>query len=705
MANSVFVEGNIQNNMSETSLSLWNSTVDVMNEIANDELNLIRKQEVTRFETLTSVGRASGAVAISADETKGFFVRDSYSDGKGISEVDLKTKAIKNLTTSPVQMGSTLRFIGNGLIYSKIDQFEEFKQYSDIYFYDPETHMETQLSSGLRASDPDASSDFSIKDKAISTGQIVFVKNGFDANQSLVKWDGKKETVIYQGKDFESLSQPTWGRGLARDWIIFIRKAVDHNHELLLIHSDSKTLKKVSVDSSPNHRFRIATPSFNPNGDLLFSASIGGVANIYQLKWKDLEKGNKPQRLTHFESGAYYPLQGKNGQHFAMVYGPHGFDVATYQPKIQNHPVIELKNLKERLNSKKDDSHTKSDLSAEIKKEDYSVFPAFWPKYIRPYAQAVQNGFVLGANSVLSDSLGQHWLGVQGAWDSRAEFPLYQVGYQFSGLYPTIELRNHQDNQYIQRLLASNRDNTWDLVFGYPLGDNFLEFGGTWTHSQFLAQTAASGGLKVSYGYGSSLAFPNSIDHAGATGNWWKFTLGGYFVGDEQYSTFEGWIEKRIPVFWPRHFLRITLSGAKFSNRSLVTAYAVGGTTGFVAENALYQLRGYPSGVILGRDIAVANVEYWLPLFDLFHGVGVIPFFYNRAKLRIFMDAGSGEYINGAIDNFSTWPISVGAHLMQDITLLFKFPITFAMGVDWGVRPELGGQLQFVVGAFGKFPM
>ena len=704
----LFVEGNIHNVVGNPSLSFWNRTVDRLVQIANEELALIRSQEVTSFDRITHIGRASAGLTLSSDQKRAYFIRDSYREGVGISEVDLVSHETKNLTLAPMPMGTTLHVATGGLVYSKIDQHQEFNQFSDIYYLDLNTQKEHQLTAGMRAFDPDVSSDFQAREGSLVSGQVVFVKNTSDGNQSLVVWDGKTERVLYVGKNFEKISRPAWGRGVAKDWIVFGSKPIQQNEDLYLIQVSTKQLKKITFNEKNKKWVQAITPSWSQRGDLIFSSSKSGIYNVYELKWEDVEKKAEPKRLTHFETGAFYPQSLVDGRHLAMIYGPEGFDVGVYQPKLRKQKPVELGTLKERLNLKKENqssSKVAENISIKIEKEDYSPFPSLWPQYVLPFGQVLQDGWLLGARTSANDSLSRHGFGALGAWDTRASFPIYQFDYQYDGFYPSLHLVNKQANQYIQRQLSSNRDNSWDLFFHYPIGDYSVEFGGNWTRSEFQGQSAGSGGLKVSFGYGSSVRFPDSIErNLGETGRWCRLTLGGYFVGDEQYSTVEASYEKRFPVFWPRHFLRVNLSGAKSTNQNIATAYHIGGSTGFIADYATYQVRGYPSGVILGRDIAVANIEYWFPLFDLFHGVGVIPFFYDRAKVRVFVDTGSGEFINGNLDRFATWPVATGVHLMQDIKVLFKYPITLAFGFDWGLQSALGGQRQFVVGAFGKFP-
>jgi hemolysin activation/secretion protein len=285
---------------------------------------------------------------------------------------------------------------------------------------------------------------------------------------------------------------------------------------------------------------------------------------------------------------------------------------------------------------------------------------------------------------------------VSAAWDSRADFPIYSASYRYEGLYPSVRLSRVQDNKYLGLIARSNRVATSALELDFPIGHAYVGFGGTIEQSNFLDEESTSGGLQARFGYDDLSAW-------GDRGRSFAIAFTGYITGRDPFSSIEANLDQRVPL-GGKHYLRLRADGGHSSNALISALYFVGGGEESVTAASRYLLRGYAPGAIFGRDLATASLEYVPPLAEVNRGPASLPAFYERARLKLAIDTGSGEFVADRRDRFRTWPVGVSAHLLQDLRILYRFPFTVGLGFDWGLSDRLGGQKQFVFGVFARLP-
>ena len=708
---------------------LWAQAVERLKKISEDDLALIRRSPISPAKRLSDIGRFTGAPVLSKSESRIYFIRDSYHESTGLSVLDLKTEKIQSLSEWKYGGGTELKMasIGKQLVYSRYQPFEEYKLYSDVFLWIPkrgdlEKGREVRITEGKRAFDPDCSPDFEWNPRleAITHGAVVYIKNLDDGNHAVATFDGVAEKVLYRGTRFDRFAAPAWGHGDHRDWIAFTAKVNGGNERLIAVNNVSLEVRTLTpLLPLKSLRINEVTPSWTEDGSLLYASSQGGIFNIYKLNKFDLFQKNyaKPTRLTHLETGAIFPIEGRSPQEvFAMLYGSSGFDIASIEASPHLERIPHLLSLHEKLHPaanppKNDlvpnedellvDSPNPTDEHPEGIHEKYSPFPSLLPHYWLPFTQKVTDGWTLGVQTSGFDALERHAYSATVAWDSRANFPVYDVAYQYDGLYPTIQMERRQDNQYLGIFGSSNLVDNTTLSFSYPVDLWTVSFGGTYSQSRFEDQKANSGGIEVRFSHTDLEIHPDAIDASGDKGHRADARVAGYFVGGEQFSTLELRWEQRVPSFFDRHFFRFFGNYANSNNQNLSALYYVGGGEGAIADLQNFLLRGYESGAIYGRKIATLNSEYWLPFKDIFHGRGTLPAFYERAKLKLFVDTGTAEFVNNQNRDFGTiWPVGVGIQILQDVDLFYRFPFTLALGFDWGLVDRLGGEKQIVLGLY-----
>jgi outer membrane protein assembly factor BamA len=92
-------------------------------------------------------------------------------------------------------------------------------------------------------------------------------------------------------------------------------------------------------------------------------------------------------------------------------------------------------------------------------------------------------------------------------------------------------------------------------------------------------------------------------------------------------------------------------------------------------------LRGFPSNAFVGRHLALANVEYRVPLAWIERGHGTWPFFVRALHGAVFADIGHTWTEHAQWSHRKT---SWGAELSADVVAGFVLPLTVTVGVGWG---------------------
>jgi hypothetical protein len=724
-----FINVAIERTLGKTYEDIWSKGVGRIRSQSQRDLDEINAQGSTEVEKLTEVGRFSSGPVLSKKSGHLFFVRDSYTDGAGLSEYSLVDRKIKTLSHWRWAGGTRLKLSPqeDEIIYSRMVPFQEFKMFSDIFIWNRKTKTETQLTFGLRAAEPDVSPDFlwDANQNKIIRGKIVYIKNLEDANQALAIYDGQKESILFKGEKFQRLSFPSWGRGVSADRVLFSIKQNGGTERLQVVQVSNLETKSVTPFLDPRSRIHENQVSWEQDGSILFSSSLAGVYNVHEIKASALEgffnKTSKTfplsTRITNLETGAFFPIEAAHPDYlYAMVYGPSGFDLSLVKRGEFNTGNGALPTLREKIRGDRvpetvipdqavtsDWLHSDDDYTVGVA-ESYSIFPTIWPKYWFPTVRRVPAGWIYGVKTSGFDALEKNKYDAFLGGDSRARFPNYQFRYEYDGFFPTLQLEALQENRYLGLLERSNRFTSQSANFLIPAGEQSqFSLGGTFGQSRLLDQESKAGGLETQWFTSNMRSHPNSI-HAegGEVGYRLNFGLTAYFVGDENFNAVHGAWEQRVPSFFEQHFFRILTNYSASNNADLSTNYYLGGGQGSVSQNQSFLVRGYQAGSIYGRKILTVNNEYWFPLKDVFRGWGTYPLFFERTKMRAFVDTGSAEYVGTERRRLTQWPVGVGVHLLNDLNLFYRVPVTVGVGFDWGLSKELGGEKQILFGIYSR---
>lgn len=715
-ANSAHLPFDIENvaldTVKSTYTDLWELTTARLRYRYEKDFMRIAAEPNTPFTTLTSTGRMSRGFAAAGPE-RFYYIRDSERSGAGISVVE--DGVTKDLTYWRWGGGTRVRISPDGkvLLYSRIAPFLEHSFYSDVYAYDLVRGKEFQLTFGARAFDPEPSSDFgwdSERGRA-SRGSIYAGKNLDDGNQAIVSYrvasEGFEEKLLYPGEGFSRLGAPALGYGSRKNWLAFSEKDLVNGEKIRLIRFGPDSRVEESLDATkPSTPSEIAsTPEWDRDGTLLYTGAKGGVFNLVRLRFPAAgRKDASSERITNFRTGALQPTRPYEGSPlYAMVYDLRGWNLARVEPGSFSDVGPGATHLENKITKWPDPAAPTVVASAPRTVAGYSVLPALLPKYWAPDVRKVEDGWSLGVQTSSFDAWENHRYRLFGGRDTRAHFSIWDLNYQFDGFYPTLELAVRRENRYFAIYGESNQIDTNEARVYMPAGwDSNVLLGFTSSTSRFFDETESTGGFQLGWNFDRMRTYDDSIDTDGESGIRGRAELTGYFAGKERFSSLDSRIDVRIPSPFRRHFFRLGANYAGANNDRLSAHYYLSRGEETITARADFLLRGYPQGIVFGRQILTSNFEYVFPVVDVFRGFGTFPAFYESSRIKLFFDVGSAEYIGTDTGDFHRWPNSVGAHFLSDFNFLYRVPVTIAVGFDYGLARDLGGESRFVVGLFSR---
>jgi outer membrane translocation and assembly module TamA len=141
-----------------------------------------------------------------------------------------------------------------------------------------------------------------------------------------------------------------------------------------------------------------------------------------------------------------------------------------------------------------------------------------------------------------------------------------------------------------------------------------------------------------------------------------------------------------LPAFGQHHVFALrAAAGTSAGNPTMERTFHLGGGPNLSAldfgSEAISLLRGFALDTFAGSHVAVANVDYRLPLARPQRGVGTWPIFLQTLHAAVFADAGqawTGVFRAGDLKT------DAGAELSADVVAGYTLPLTTVFGAAWG---------------------
>jgi len=584
---------------------------------------------------------------------------------------------------------------GSKIIYAKLNDYEQFYNFYDLYLFDLKTEKEIRLSEGLRARDPSWSPD-------PDNPQIVAVINQSGTNNlALINLHSSnssiketqptykpitKEDIIYltDFPDGTQLSQPTWSPN--GDRIAF--SAWRHGYQdIYILNLDPENICNSALQPIFYDKFIDLSPCWSPNGQyLFFSSDRTGIYNIFAFSLSD----KKLYKITNVLGGAFQPAISPDGTQLAFIsyhttgYELHLMEVNPTNPNPNHWTEVEIECTEPPITIMAEQRSNKDLNTSSNFKNNYPIHPyhpltSFWPPtYWIPAAQLTENDLGIGFSTELKDVLGIYSLPLNITYGILNNSLNYNFNYYNYSHFPII-------NFYLSgnTVLASQTPTSWweEGKTGINIYFPFKGYTDSATNSRSYRQIFSLGyqyekssttdtndtdtssplnnnqekisSLRLGYSYSDAEKYGFSISPE--LGNSFSLTyehadkaLGGDYTFDK--LIFDG--RKFIPLP-PLHQVLALRLVAGISSPSILESvldeekFKLGGSysSDYLSstDTNTFSLRGYKPAALEGNNLLLTSLEYRFPLANIEHSLklGPISIFLERLSGSLFVDIGN----------------------------------------------------------------
>lgn len=706
------IDGPVESRFGLDYQGILDKTYESLESRSREQVKTIDAAGATKSKRLEQKGNFNHSPVVSPDGKNLVFIARTHNEDGLIMRVeraDAKSSFAAGKAKRLTQGDSASRLSwspdSKSLVFDAIDVFDRFYQYFDLWRYDLDTRKKRQLTKGLRAREPAWSVDGS---------WIVFSQNMPGSTQlAAVDAEGKNYRALYTPPIQTRIARP---EALSANEVVFTEKRDDGSEVLKVLTLDFDSAKMPVAKGEPRRVLESFKPAHFPRrtkDGLVFVSDKSGVANIY---------------LANADLSHAHPIS--NVKTRAMT--PEIDDVTgdlIFSRLTADGPVIEITAKADWSPSANPPqvaplvegdwpTFTPPTVDVQIEREEYNPFPYLVPRYWMPYAFIIPDGLFMQASTATSDPVGRHAYGIATAYDTLTQKPSVFGQYTnrttrvpitiagdniYDWLYGSQVARNTLSGSIFATTFLPGLSNQWRATLGWQsVSTSFLnvELSRGGPQVSFLYSNAAQRGLEISPETGGSfrLAYMQYLPGLGTL----EYEQGeanlSYFVSGRTAS----WLDSFLPE---RHVL------ALFANASIAPRLRnvfLGRTTiGGNFPNGLIQntflMRGYGTGVFLGRNMITSTAEYRFPLSYPYSGWGTKPIFFNRLHGTLFVDAVTldGRAYDAIDGRFSTTYVgkpfwSTGLEVKVDTTLFYHMPFQLILGLYYGMDQRAN--------PFGLFP-
>jgi Tol biopolymer transport system component len=593
---------------------------------------------------------------------------------------------------------------GSKIIYAKLDDYEQFYNFYDLYLFDLKTEKETRLSEGLRARDPSWSPD-------PENLQIVAVINQVGTNNlalinlpstnSLINEDQPiyklitKEDITYitEFRDGTQLYQPSWSpKG---DRIAFSAWRQGYQ-DIYILNLNSDNICTNNLDPGNIDHFSLRpiqpifqdksidlSPCWSPDGQyLFFTSDRTGIYNIFALSLPD----KKLYQVTNVLSGAFQPAISPDGTQLAFIsYHATGYELHLMKVDPNSYlnqwTEIKIEYVEPPIMAEKQIIKDLKTSSNSNSKNNYPIYPyhtltSFWPPtYWVPAVRLIESDLGIGFSTELEDVLGFYSLPLSVTYGIFNNSLSYNFNYYNYSNLPILNL-------YLSGNTILNSPASWwkegktgiNIYFPFngqtasntnsrpyrqifSLGYQNEKFSSITSNMPSLLNTDPKkiSSLKLGYSYSDAEKYGFSVSPE--IGNSFSLTyehadkaLGGDYAFDK--LIFDG--RKFIPLPFPSSHQVLALRlVAGISSSSILESdldgekFKLGGN--YSADNLSntevnnFSLRGYKPATLDGNNLILTSLEYRFPLANIEHGpkLGPLYIFLEKLSGTFFIDIGN----------------------------------------------------------------
>jgi len=620
---------------------------------------------------------------------------------------DADPKIPRNATGHDTPSGSSIQRLSwfpnsEAFVYDQIGELNPFEEYGELWIHDLKDKKSKRISNGLRGREPDVSPD----------GQrIAFaLVQGGQTHLALFDLKTKKTEVLFAAQMQERVSFPTW---MDENRIAFSLRS--KGEDRLMLWQRGQATQQL-LNDYPQVRF-----AQKIQNHLQFTSTKNGVQNLYR---SDLNFQNI-QALTHSPTSVFHSSYDPHQKEFLFSQMTssgmliHRLKESEIPPAGVPLPVIKglfadrypALGTEAPAGPGTDGPRETSDsapagptvgISTMPASEDYAAWEYLRPRYWIPFVYWDDVSTKFTVLTAAQDPLAKHSYSLSGAYDTTIKKWSGAAVYENKTLYPEIQTSYYDLLSPLavsgesQRAQGGGISARWPFFFGKSEWSFSTAVVGT-QRTWLTAQSKQWGpSFSINYSNTSQTAVQISPE-AGGTFNlgWTPYQKGGDLQSFNLVSAgatrfFSKWLPKR-------HALMTRLQ-AQYIDKEVSTANFESSTSSASIQGAPsgYLMRGYVSGAFLGKSLLNMNLEYRLPLVNLYQGTSRALFF--RRVVGAFV--ADGILFRGFVyDTKNSRPTLVGHNAKKgfwnfglearlEMNLGYHFPMNFVAGAYFPTDTE-----------------
>ena len=592
------------------------------------------------------------------------------------------------------------------LIYQQNRQYRRDYSFEDLFYWDSKTQQSVRLTHGARTGDPAVSPDgrsIAFSQNEHSTSVLAVMAATPDAPIS----------VVWRGDRYDQAYQPAWSPDGTR--IAFSAWKQGGLRDILVVEVASGTVQEITHDRAVD-----MSPAWSADGRyLFFDSDRTSISNIYAYDLRD----HALWQVTNVLGGAFHARPSPDGKRLAFESGvpDGGFD-------LYELPLEPARWLAARppIDSKPD--------ALMIRDDDTRVSPSrpYRPlETLAPQTWTLTTQFGDAPTATIqtggSDAFGLHGYSLAIATDFKHGDANIGASYGYSGFRPSIRVAAarslaHRSGFKIDGVSSifdeedwsgtlsmsipfeSRPSSSWSMGFDYDV-DWFRVIGtptfvldpnqrvptmplSNYTQAGLGIRLGFSKVRGVTFGLGPQDGFDLSvsmrIDHPDLGSAYRDVTLS--YAADYYRRLWWG----RTPTLAAR-ITGAFREGDLFRNGG----FALGGVPAQDVAMAIVNstraggtgyLRGYPIRTVIGNEYHLLNVEYRQELFQIEHGLQLLPIYLRRVHLGLLADAGTA--FDDQFDVHKNLRVALGGALRMDAFFGYFVPGTFEIGYAHGLTSQ-----------------
>ncbi|MEO8335808.1 MAG: hypothetical protein ABI664_12600 [bacterium] len=556
-------------------------------------------------------------------------------------------------------LGPSVPLANGGLLFAQLEFVSPSEIRSDLFV--ERDGEQRRLTNGLRLVQPDVRKD----------GTIIAVQLAATRTRLLVlDSSGRAQRLLRDGSSDETWSEPRWSPNGRKIAVVHRQHGGSFTLEII----DFATGESIVVDRGPSI---MSSPAWSASGAIVyFVTEESGVPSLVQvaaalaprMRMQPASQGDGIFGLDASPNGkqiAAVTLRA-DGYHVGVATDPTNETSSVVGRRLPDAPVIEAE----------------SQAAGEY--HGYASWRSVLPRYWNPILEdAPSGGLRLGATTSGHDVISRHIYELSAATTTKGTYPTASLVYRYAGFRrPFIDLSLSQDYTLEATL---NNGGTTDVAGHLLRRTQSSSLGAAFVRARVRTYSSLSlgGGVErrkfmsdpepllkqLDPSFAQTYQYP-SVYLAGTFSNTQRptlsissedgvslaFTARGRTRSDSVSARASGSVIGTASLFksldlpgYAHHVIALRLAGG-FADRRAASSLQVGGTSGGTVQiiptytvgegRKTFGVRGFSSAAIFGTRAATSSFEYRAPLGLAGHGIGSLPFFFDRSSVSAFVDAG-----------------------------------------------------------------